>query len=447
MTTQQPVIAGEEWRNVNDYDRHLYQDLKPEAEILAEAEAGIERHRKADVRLRLVDRTGAAHRGLAVDLVQERHAFVFGCSSGGVLADDADPIKRERNRLFCELFNGTHAKCYWDEKWHHPIETRQGMRDTSLFLAEIDWAVANNLVVRGHPLVWTVPKAIPQWVRRYPYEQQLRFMEHNLRSLIQAAAGRVKLWDVVNEMLWEPSLRNLATRDWPHLESTDEMLTYIDPALRWARDEDPDAAYVLNDYGLEMTYTTLKGVNAPLQRRRFVELVAALRARGNAPDAIGTQGHVGKWFRMGVVQKVFDELAAGGVPLQISEFWAGLEDCPDPEGKTKEQLTAERDAYVRNYYTVAFGHPSVEHLSWWGGKHFFDRDGWVPSSLYKTVHGLVKQRWWTNAKLAADGDGVITARAFHGDYRLRWRDASGTPHNRALRIETGRTCEGTLVLG
>ncbi len=442
----QPVIPGEEWRHVHDLDRQALKHLRPDAEVLAQARAGIEQHRKADVRLRLVDTAGAPLRGQAVELVQERHAFVFGCAFGNVAAEETDPARHERGRLFCELFNGTHAKCYWDEKWHQPIETRQGLRVTEKFIAELDWGAAHGLVVRGHPLVWTVPKAIPQWVRKYPYDQQLGFMEHNVRSLIQAAAGRIKLWDLVNEMLWEPSLRNLASRDWPHIETVDEMLTYIEPATRWAREEDPDARYVLNDYGLERTYTPLKGVNAPQQRQRFVELVEALRARGAAPDAIGTQGHVGKWFPMDMAWKTFEDLARAKVPLQISEFWAGPSDCPEPDGKNPQQIDAERVEYARNYYTVAFGHPAVEHLSWWGGDEFFDRGGWAPSALYRGLHDLIRTQWWTKAELTSDADGVISTRAFYGDYRLRWRDAAGNPHGRAVHVEPGRTCDGTITL-
>ena len=443
MTT---VIPGEEWRNVHDLDRHYLKHLRPEAEVLAEARANIERLRKATVALRLVDARGAPLRGLTVRLVQQRHEFVFGCSSGGVLRDDVEPSRRERNRLFTDLFNGTHAKCYWDEKWHNPIETRQGCRDTAQFTAEIDWGVANGLIVRGHPLVWTVPKAIPQWMRKYSYPQQMAFLEHHVRSLIQAAAGRIKLWDLVNEMLWEPSLRNVASRDWPHIETTDEMLSYIEPAMRWAREEDPTARYVLNDYGLERTYTPMKGVNAPQQRQRLVELIAALRSRGAAPDAIGTQGHVGKWFHMDLVHQVFNDLARSGVPVQVSEFWAGLDDCPEPEGKTPQQILEERVRYVCDYYTVAFGHPSVDHLSYWGGKEFFERDGWMPSALYLGLHQLIRKDWWTDVSLTSDAHGVLHARAFYGDYHLMWNDAHGTPHIREVRLECGRSHDGTLTL-
>jgi hypothetical protein len=257
----QTDVTGNEWMNVRKVDRTLLANLRPRQDVIAEANEGIEKHRKSDVSLRIVDRaTGEPIRGANVKVEQTDHSFEFGCSAGFTLPQTRDdPVKRARATLFADLFNCTTAKCYWDECWHQPIEQEQGVRVTRTFLDEIDWAVANGLRVRGHPLVWMVPKAVPQWVRKYPYEKQLQFVEHNLRSLIQCTKGRVKLWDLVNEMLWEPSLRHLPQREWPHIETVDEMLSYIEPAIHWAREEDPTSTYVLNDYGLELNLVNLNG--------------------------------------------------------------------------------------------------------------------------------------------------------------------------------------------
>ncbi|MEX1015790.1 MAG: endo-1,4-beta-xylanase [Phycisphaeraceae bacterium] len=434
----EPMLApeGEEWKNVAEADLdHFGNTLRPREEVLAEARQGIENHRKSDAQWRLVDGNGEPMPGLKLEIEQVTHAFEFGCSSGSTLAEEAeDPRIKARNALFVKLFNCTTAKCYWDEKWHQPIEQHQGQRITQRFTDEIDWARAYGLKVRGHPLVWTVPKAIPQWVRRYPYEKQLALMEHNCRSLIQAAEGRIKLWDLANEMLWEPSLRHLAQRDWPHLESTDEMLTYLEPAVHWARDEDPDAVYVLNDYGLEVTYTPLKDVTAAMQRRRFVELVDAMQQRGCAPDAVGTQSHVGKWFPMDVVRKTLDELGQPGLPLQVSEYWAKPNDCPNASELDDEQRQAALVQYLGDFYTVVFGHPQVTHLTYWGGAEFFDRGGWVPSPMYHALDALINDAWRTRTQTTTDREGVLRFRGFHGNYVLRWTDPTGRPRSRRMEL-------------
>lgn len=441
------LIHGEEWRLIHDLDRAEFAALPSDAEVLAEARRGIEQHRKAALALRLTDAAGRPLAGQRVRIVQTRHHTVFGCCVGSTAARvAASPAEAARAQHFLALFNGTHAKCYWDEKWHQPIEKHQGRREMHEFLAELDWGCANGLAVRGHPLVWTVDKAVPQWMRRYGYDQQLRFLEHHVRSLIAAAGKRIRTWDLVNEMLWEPSLRHLPQRDWPHLEAIEEMADYIAPATRWAREEDPEACYCLNDYGLEVTYTPLKGVTAAQQRRRFVDLVQALRARGAAPGAIGTQAHIGKWFPMAVVARTFSDLARAGVPIHVSEFWGELRDHPSPEGRSAEQLEDDRAAYLAAYYTVAFGTPQVEQISYWGDEAFFARGGWVTTRSYAVLHDLIRKQWWTDTEATADSDGVLKARVFHGDHVLLWTAADGTPCSRPLRVEPGRSQEGTLTL-
>ncbi len=439
--------------NVRSVDRTHLDSLRPRQDVLAEANEGIEKYRKSDLSIRLTD--AADQRSLVgaqVTIEQVSHQFDFGCSSGFVLSETReDPVKQARAALFVDLFNCTSAKCYWDECWHQPIEQHQGVRVTRTFLDEIDWAIANNLRVRGHPLVWTVPKAIPQWVRKYPYEKQLQLMEHNLRSLIQATKGRVKLWDLVNEMLWEPSLRNLPKREWPHIESVDEMLTYIEPAIHWARQEDPTSTYVLNDYGLEINLVKINDltVTASEQRRRYRDLLEEMHKRDCAPDAIGTQMHDNTWVPADLFKKVLDELATTGVPVQVSEFWAHDNACPHVATLSPEQLRDARIQYLTDCYTIAFGHPRVNHFTYWGSKEFFEdsdklsknyKAAWLPSKDYQTLHQLIRKQWWTPTQsLTTNGTGEAAARVGHGRYRVSVRRAGNRNWNTEIDVH-GRQC-------
>lgn len=439
------LIPGEEWRKVQDLEDR--NNLPPDEEFVAAARRNIEKIRKSDLTLKFVDRNGQPLRGLHVDLQQTKHAFIFGCSSGPTFeAIEKNPAEAARAHNVVRLFNGTHAKCYWDEKWHQPIEKHQGRREMKQFLAELDWGCANGMAVRGHPLVWTVDKAIPQWLRKYPYGKQLEFLEHHVRALVASTDKRIRTWDMVNEMLWEPVLKNLAYRDWPHIEPIDEIADFIAPTIRWAREEDPTACYCLNEYGLEFTYTKMKNVTAPMQRQRFVELVDALRQRGAAPDAIGTQAHIGKWFPMALVVRTFDDLAKAGVALHVSEFWAHHRDHPNPDGLSPDQLERDQATYVANYYTVAFGTPGVEQISHWGDDSFFKGNGWRTTHAYDAIYDLVKRQWWTRTRLTTDDAGVAKVRAFQGDYLYRIKTANGDTLTRTLRVEPNAATVLTLTI-
>ncbi|MDA3961361.1 MAG: hypothetical protein PF961_11270 [Planctomycetota bacterium] len=112
--------AGEEWR-VDDAADVL--DRAHDEAVVARAEAGIEKSRKGDGCRRLCDRSGAPLKDVEVSIEQTSHAFVFGCSQGSTLAAEAsDPTLASRNELFVRLFNGTTAKCSWNERWHTPVE-------------------------------------------------------------------------------------------------------------------------------------------------------------------------------------------------------------------------------------------------------------------------------------------------------------------------------------
>ena len=76
-----------------------------EAELLAGADARIEKHRKADVLVSVVDSAGRPVSGAEVDIRQTRHAFLFGCNIflwGRVGTVEEESLYRNR---FAELMN------------------------------------------------------------------------------------------------------------------------------------------------------------------------------------------------------------------------------------------------------------------------------------------------------------------------------------------------------
>lgn len=427
------LVAGEEWRHPSPRPRAVGGQYALTEEMKAQANAAIEKHRKGHFTIRLLDDQGAPVKGCTVMLKHHRHHFDWGYS-GAMPINDMSPSDEKVTHYIRQLFNSTTAKCYWDEGWHQPIEQQEGKRITERFSAEVDWALANGLRVKGHPLVWTVRKAIPRWMDRYPYPVQLQKLEAHVRDLIRVGGTAVSMWDLCNEMLWEPSLRNLPHRHWPHLESIDEILTYLEPAVHWAKEENPYAQYALNDYGL--VKTNAPGLTSRQQRKRYVALVDEMQRRGCAPDAVGSQCHVVGWYTAEEFSAMLNDLAIAGLPLQITEFWAHLKDCPFPEGTTDQQKALID--YVSMIYTLAFAHPRVKHLTYWGGREWFD-DEREPSSLYKAMKDLIHNEWSSQASLLTNAEGEISLQAFYGDYHMLWRDDKGNQHPLNISLSKEQT--------
>jgi GH35 family endo-1,4-beta-xylanase len=432
--------GGEEWRimqtGADGYDPSAGSD------VVAAARDNIERIRKRDVTLRVVDGEGRSVAGAPVEVALTRHAFCFG--------DQLWPLDRmvrfgtdrtDRGRYwklrFADALNAANALCYWTERPRNDgpkTEDVQGFPQLDGFHACVDWALSEGLTVKGHPLVWSIPKCVPQWVKRYDVETQMKFLEVRVRQLIASVAGKVRIWDLVNEALWEPAWKNLPNRRWPHIEDIEAIADYIAPAVRWARQEDPDACYLINDYGLAAD-KTIDGqplqaadgtvVTAAMQRKRFLQLVRVLGDRGCPPGGIGLQSHTGGWVGPAQQAAVYDEMGEAGLPVHITEFSAPTRGLREEGKLSEEEIDGLQAEYVGNYLTVAFGHPAIHAFFFWGfmGRAVRFRGETSAHELtpvYETVRRLTREEWTTRERLTTDERGQVSFRGFFGDYALRW---------------------------
>jgi hypothetical protein len=90
--------------------------------------------------------------------------------------------------------------------------------------------------------------------------------------------------------------------------------------------------------------------------------------------------------------------------------------------------TADAQAdYAEQFYLLAFSHPSVATINWWG---LSDADIWLeggglldknyqPKPVYNRLMKLIKEDWMTKGiELATDNAGQATFRGFHGNYQV-----------------------------
>ena len=93
--------------------------------------------------------------------------------------------------------------------------------------------------------------------------------------------GDIDSWDVVNEVLSDrKGLRgDKEGSRWLGIAGPD----YIDKAFQFAREADPKAKLVINDYNLESN---------PRKRNEMASLVRGLQERKVPVDAVGMQMHI-----------------------------------------------------------------------------------------------------------------------------------------------------------
>ena len=410
---------GQEWRAADAYKA---ENLRPGEVVLAEARENIEKFRKGRMLLSITSGSEPLV-NQQVKIEMQDHYFDWGCSSLRTRESFSDDVSYHTHmQQFRNLFNATTAKCYWDERWHQPVENQKGVRILDTFLAEMNAGVEYRMRVKGHPLVWTIPKGIPKWMKNYDHPTRVNIWEKHVKDLVIQGGNDIHNWDVVNEMLWEPAMKNIYNRNWPHIDPIDDIADYVAESLKWVKEVNPNPVRIINDYGLIKEFNDLQSVQ--VQRQRYLQLIKALRERDEIPDAIGVQSHVGKWFEPDEIVIAFDELAQGGLPIHVTEFWARMRDCPmDISNLASEQQDELLKKYLSDFYTVAFGHPAVQHITYWGNP-FFDNRG-NTTFMYDTLFALIHKNWSTNRTEFTDNHGALSIDAFYGDYSISVGDQKG----------------------
>ena len=229
-----------------------------------------------------------------------------------------------------------------------------------------NFARDNNLVLRGHNLLWY--HRTPSWYFDLPsMQEQDRAVVKHIEELAGRYRGRIHSWDVVNEPIEPKDGRPDGLRTKVFLETIGP--DYLDLAYRTAREADPKARLVVNEYDIEL--------DAPEQEARRVALLHLLekmKRSGTPVDAVGIQAHLtavgGAPFSAPLFRRFLTDLAGLGLTIQITELDVTDEHAP-AEVTVRDRLVA--DTY-RRFLDVALDEPAVKMVVTWG---LSDRHSWI----------------------------------------------------------------------
>jgi len=247
------------------------------------------------------------------------------------------------------------------------IQPTQGVFDFTDTDALVNWATANGLEFRGHPLVWHTQA--PAWLTdgTFDRDQMIDIMYAHIDGVMGHYAGKLPYWDVVNEAIADDG-KDFRPTIWHDRIGAN----FIDLAFTHARAADPKAKLFYNDYNIEQ-----KG-NAKADR--VFEMLRDMKMRGIPIDGVGLQGH---YFvepdggKRGVpnMQAIRDNMARYaeiGLEVQVTEsdFRVGK---PLDDDKTQVQK-----AFYADFLQACIDASSCSHFTVWG---LSDLDSWVPSTF------------------------------------------------------------------
>ena len=159
----------------------------------------------------------------------------------------------------------------------------------------ISYALENGMKVRGHPLLFGTVD--PDWVfmdgeEEASREVLIQRMKDHIQTVVSRYKGKIHCWDVVNEPAAdiffnlgdEPS--SISDTYKKHKWHTIIGEEYVELALRFAHEADPDAKLYVNENNIVGPLGILSR-----KRRNFLDIIKDLQQKDVPLHGIGIQGH------------------------------------------------------------------------------------------------------------------------------------------------------------
>ncbi len=380
-------------RSTLPYMPSTYSGREAGASWRSAAAERIEKLRKADMEICVVDAAGQKIPGAQVRVRQLRHAFGWGTAVDARQLLGTDPDSENYRSILLADFNK--AVIENDLKWIN------WEKDREPGLKAVVWLKEHGISTRGHCLVWPGKMNLPQSIRDVldgDPNAIKKAVESHIVDELSAMRGLCPEWDVVNEPFTNTDLQKILgdgiLGDW----------------FRIAASVDPSARLDINDYSILAS----GGRDTAHQDHYFNTIKSLLDVR--APlGGIGIQSHFSEDLtpipRLG---EILDRFATLGLPIQITELDINTID---------EQLAAD---YMRDFLSMMFSHPSIGGVLVWG---FWEKRHWIPNAAFyradwslrpagEVWKTLTQKTWWTDQTLTADKDGRAQLRGFLGDYEI-----------------------------
>jgi endo-1,4-beta-xylanase len=259
-------------------------------------------------------------------------------------------------------------------KWQ-VIEPEQGVFDWTGADNLVNFAKANDALVRGHCLCWH--NQLPNWLTTnvangdYTRTQLLDLLQQHIFTEVGRYRGKIWQWDVCNEFLTDSSPSGVDPNNWWIVNAGTEVLPL---AFKWAHEADPNALLFYNDYNIGGE----DGTNAKFDAA--YALAQSLR-RNSHIDGIGIQGHLDTQYGWSPerLRQDIEKFASLGLKVAITEADVRTFVKDATSQAPTDNLASFAQAYeYSEMLKAALAVPELISFTVWG---FTDSDSWVPGTF------------------------------------------------------------------
>ena len=295
------------------------------------------------------------------------------------------------------------------------------------------WASNNNVRIKGHPLMWH--EAMPDWVRNYKNLDKLDLLiKDHMRRLIETYP-QINDWDVYNEPIgpFKPHIPHSSIRDWINFKggiypAMVEIYNYVDSV-------NSSKNYSNNHYHAKDP--------------EFLKINKYFIDQGLNYSSIGMQAHMQSDDNVMSEKQLWNQIedyAVLGKNIQFTEITV-TSSKRFKNWKDHQVFLKKRDSiinqggeydlpslpeyenfqsnYLKDFYTLAFSHPSVSSITIW---NLTDQNAWrghAGGILFKdlsekksflTLEKLIKNEWSTNINKEFNLNDGFSFKGFYGLY-------------------------------
>ena len=294
-----------------------------------------------------------------------RDNFTMGVALSSPQSDDFNSQSR---RIALEHFNGVTPEFELQPSFVAPEE---GVFDFDRADRLVDFALQNNMTVRGHSLLWH--EQTPDYFLVGSREDIRQRLETYIGTVMEHFSGRIHIWDVVNEAVSTDLFRGDdgvgPDRNTIWYEAVGNA-DYIDWAFQAARAADPNALLFLNDFETE----------EPRKAGWFRDIVRRLIERGVPIDGVGHQVHLrlestaeSVLASIDAIQNEFPHLVTHVTEMDITMYTdpgscyeSGTNCLPDLGPNPPLELLRTQAQIYRDVFAGLTQRSFVEYVSLWG---------------------------------------------------------------------------------
>ena len=401
------------------------------------AAEGIERYRKGDGVVTVVDEAGNPVSNAKIKLTQKTHEFRFGANLFMLDELETDEKNEKYKKYFSDVFNMATLPFYWDALEPERGNPRYAKDSPKVYRRPapdlcIEFCEKHGIEPREHALAYDV--FFPKWLYDASVNEVKRELERRFSEVSKRYADKIPTIEVTNEMEWTKGKTTFY--DEPD---------FVEWCFKLAEKYFPHNQLGINEW------MGLCWEDRCRSTDKYYAYIEANMLKGARIDAIGMQYHLFNKAELEYektrltlnpenLYKHMDMYATFGKPLQITEVTVPSYSWEDDDEEIQAKI-------IENLYSIWFSHPNVEQIIYWnlvdGYAHFGDPDpekikasqgdmtlgenyyhggllrfDMSPKPAYYKIKELLQEIWHTEKELVTDKDGCVEFRGFYGEYDL-----------------------------